>query len=53
LGAGARPTGKVYILKYRDAVGRQRRVTLGKHGEVTAEQARRQGRGRTRVGLMT
>ena len=35
------PTGrKVYFLYYRTSGGKQRRPTIGRHGEVTAEQAR-------------
>lgn len=35
------PSGlKVYVLKYRTHGGRQRWVTLGQHGALTAEQAR-------------
>ena len=39
-GCRCQAKGKFYILKYRDGDGRQRWVTLGKHGEMTAEQAR-------------
>ncbi len=36
------PSGKrTYVLKYRTAEGRQRKATLGQHGPVTAEQARK------------
>ena len=35
------PSGRrTYILKYRTAEGRQRKATIGKHGPITAEQAR-------------
>jgi integrase len=35
------PSGKrTYILKYRTREGRQRKVTIGQHGLITAEQAR-------------
>lgn len=32
---------KVYFLYYRTAAGRERRPSIGKHGEVTCEQARK------------
>ena len=36
------PSGvKSYIFNYRSPEGRERRITLGQHGAVTAEQARR------------
>ena len=36
------PTGvRSYIYKYRTAEGRQRRATIGKHGQWTPDQARR------------
>src|SRR5262249_32443925 len=36
------PSGRrVYILKYRTIEGRQRKVTIGQHGLITAEQARK------------
>jgi len=36
------PSGRrVYILKYRTTEGRQRKVTIGQHGPITAEQARK------------
>ena len=36
------PSGRrVYILKYRTSEGRQRKVTIGQHGPITAEQARK------------
>ena len=39
------PSGtKSYLYKYRTAEGRQRRATIGKHGEWTPTQARRKGR---------
>lgn len=39
------PTGrKVYLIQYRDAGGRTRRKALGKHGIVTAENARSEAR---------
>jgi integrase len=40
-GVRVRPNGlKVYVLQYRNAGGRSRRVTLGHHGPLTAEAAR-------------
>ncbi|MAC54905.1 MULTISPECIES: tyrosine-type recombinase/integrase [unclassified Hwanghaeella] len=39
------PTGrKVYLIQYRDSGGRTRRKGLGKHGVVTAEDARKEAR---------
>ncbi len=36
------PSGKrTYLLKYRTRDGRQRKATIGRHGALTAEQARR------------
>src|SRR5690625_3661595 len=36
------PSGvKSYIYDYRNEYGRQRRITIGKHGEWTCEQARK------------
>lgn len=40
-GVRCRPSGaKIYFLKYRTRSGRQRWLTLGRHGELTAVQAR-------------
>jgi hypothetical protein len=36
------PSGrKSYMFNYRNAEGRERRITIGEHGAITAEQARR------------
>jgi len=41
-GVRARPTGvRTYFVQYRNAAGRSRRLSLGRHGVLTAEQARR------------
>ena len=41
-GVRARPTGvRTYFVQYRNAAGRSRRLSLGRHGILTAEQARR------------
>ena len=35
------PSGKrTYVVKYRTREGRQRKITIGQHGPITAEQAR-------------
>lgn len=34
-----------YMLQYRNAAGRSRRVTIGRHGVLTAEEARQHARG--------
>jgi Arm domain-containing DNA-binding protein len=39
-----------YMLQYRNASGRSRRVTVGQHGVLTAEQARNHARGLLAVG---
>src|SRR5918997_1951716 len=40
-GLRVKPSGtKSYLLQYRNAEGRSRRLTLGRHGPVTAERAR-------------
>ena len=33
-----------YLVRYRNASGRWRRLTLGRHGVITADQARRRAR---------
>lgn len=41
-GIRVRPSGRrVYILKYRNKQGRQRKPTVGRHGVLTADQARK------------
>ncbi|MEQ8735662.1 MAG: site-specific integrase [Rhodospirillaceae bacterium] len=40
-GVRVRPTGrKAYIYKYRTLSGRQRKLTIGTHGDLTADEAR-------------
>jgi integrase len=44
-GVRVMPTGrKTYLIQYRDSGGRTRRTRLGRHGIVTAEDARKQAR---------
>lgn len=44
-GVRVKPSGaRSYLVQYRNASGRSRRLTLGRHGVVTAEQARRRAR---------
>lgn len=41
-GVRVKPSGrKSYLYKYRSAEGTQRKVTIGSHGQITLEQARR------------
>lgn len=41
-GLQIKPSGhKSYVLQYRNTQGRVRRITLGRHGEVTVQQARK------------
>jgi integrase len=41
LGCKVEPTGrKVFVFQYDDAAGRSRRITLGKYGAITVDQAR-------------
>ncbi len=36
------PSGvKTYLFRYRTAEGKQKNLTLGRHGEITTEQARK------------
>lgn len=45
LGLRVRPTGKkVFVCKYRNAEGRQRKLTLGAYGVLTLEEARKRAR---------
>ena len=40
-GLRVKPSGtRAYLIQYRDAQGRSKRVTIGQHGKITAEQAR-------------
>lgn len=40
-GLRVKPTGvKSYLIQYRDAQGKSKRVTIGQHGRITCEQAR-------------
>src|SRR3974377_572251 len=44
-GLRVHPSGaKSYVLQYRNAAGTSRRMTLGKHGVLTAEQAKDRAR---------
>lgn len=45
LGVRVRPTGKkVFVCKYRNAEGRQRKLTLGAYGVLTLDEARKRAR---------
>lgn len=44
-GVRVKPSGlRSYIVQYRNAYGRSKRMTIGEHGRLTAEEARREAR---------
>ncbi|SUS06245.1 Site-specific recombinase XerD [uncultured Defluviicoccus sp.] len=44
-GVRVKPSGlRSYIVQYRNAYGRSKRMTIGEHGRLTAEEARKQAR---------
>ena len=53
-GLRLKPSGiRSYIVQYRNAHGRSKRMTIGEHGRLTAEEARKRARlnsGRSRDG---